>query len=143
MKRLGTLFLGWISVAVLAAQDTPKEWNDRGLEAAQRGAHAESEVLYQKAIAGWKAKGAEFDVNQAVSLLNLGQSYCAQGKRRDASSLFEEALVKFRRVLGARNEWTLTSMNLLGAVYLMLGESARAAALFEEALPIEREILPG
>src|SRR5262245_11359711 len=123
MNGLKATLLVAVSVMILTAQESPKEWNDRGLEAAQRGAHPEAIGLFQKAIDAWKARGPEFDVNQAVTLLNLGQSYSAQGKRREASGVMEEALVKFRRVLGVRNEWTLTSMNLLGAVYLMLGES--------------------
>jgi tetratricopeptide (TPR) repeat protein len=142
MNAWRAAFLTTATTAVLAAQGTPSEWNDRGLEAAKRGAHAEAEDLYRQAIEGWKAKGPEFDAHLATTLLNLGQSYCAQGKRREASILFEESLVKYRRIFGVRNEWTLTAMNLLGAVYLMLGDSSRAAPLFEEALPLEREVLP-
>lgn len=145
MKSFAVTVLALVSAAMLAAQqnDTAKEWNDRGLAATMRGEYAEAEGLYLKAVEGWKAKGAAYDAHLATTLLNLGQTYSAQGKRREASRLFEESLAKFRRIFGARNEWTLTTMNLMGAVYLMLGESGRAEVLFEEALPLEREILPG
>lgn len=138
--RIAVLFAAGITAAL--AQSTPKEWNDKAVAAANRGDHTEAEQLYLKAVEGWTAQGAAYDAHLAATQLNLGQSYSAQGKRKQAAEVFESSLAKFRRAFGNRHEWTLTSMNLLGATYLMLGETARSSALFEEALPIERELMP-
>jgi len=137
--------VGWlivISVATAAAQDSAKTWNDRGLAAAEQGDQVEAQRSYNQAIEIWQAMGPEYEAHLATSRLNLAQSYCAQGKRREGAKTFEAALGGFRRTFGVRNEWTLTSMNLLASAYLMLGEAQRAQPLFEEALPLEREILP-
>lgn len=148
MNRVSFLVIV-VAVAAAFAQEKPaavtslaSQWNDRGLDAADRQDYVEAERAYQMAIQEWKALGPNYDAHLATTLMNLAQSYTAQGKRREGAAAFEESLGKYRRTVGVRNERALMAMNLLGAVYLMLWEGSKAEPLFLEALPIEREIMP-
>src|ERR1051326_1294169 len=106
-------YLLLLTIGGAAAQDAAKEakdWNDRGLAAAERGDHSEAERSYNIAIEQWKSMGPAYEAHQAITQLNLGQTYSAQARRREATQLFEEALPRLRRAAGIRNEWTLIAM---------------------------------
>src|ERR1043166_404141 len=147
MKRCGIWGIWLLAAATAIAAtsqrpDAAMEWNERGLAAGAHGDHAGAEEAYLQAVEQWTALGPEYELHLAIGLVNLGQTYCYQGKRRDGARVFEQALAKFRHAAGVRNDWTLTTMNVLATVHLMLGEVERAEVLFREALPIEREVLP-
>jgi len=137
-----SVYLILLALAPVIAQTGPNALNDRALKAADARQFETAEKLFQEAIALWRAQGEEYALHAAFVENNLAQMYCAMGDRKRCSATFEEALPVFRRVLGIKDERTLTVMNLLGGVYMMLGEHPKAAALFNEALPVERKLYP-
>jgi len=146
MSRLGGLSgvaLCVVSAAVAAGQGREGfDLNDRGLEAAGRGQQAEAERLYREAIEVWRKMGPEYAAHRATVEYNLGQSLCAQGRRREAIEVLEDALEVYRGTLGMSHINTLTIVNYLAATRFMLGDTGRAAVLYQEALPVERELYP-
>jgi tetratricopeptide (TPR) repeat protein len=119
-----------------------RDLNDRGLLAGKRGDQAEAEKLYREAMVKWRALGPEFQPHLGITEYNLSQALCAQGRRKEARPVLEEALALLRGSLGVRHLNTLSVMNYLGTLRLMLGDADGAEALFREALPIERDLYP-
>jgi tetratricopeptide (TPR) repeat protein len=143
--------MNWVKVGVLGLAavvlqgqqpETASDLNQRGLAAEAHGKHADAEKFYREAVGMWRDLGPEFEAHLATTNLNLAQSLCSQGKRREGAKVFEEALTLLRKSVGLEHYNTLTALNLLGGTYLMLGDVPSAMALFEEALPVLRESYP-
>jgi len=71
----------------------------------------------------------------------IGETYRDLGLYAEARMHLERALELRRRVLGAEDPKTLTTMNHLGWVHEFQGMSARAEAVFSEALETRRRVL--
>lgn len=143
MNWLGLGLLGVAGWAVAAAQaPAGYQLNDQGNEAAARGDYAQAERLLGQALAAWRAMGPDYEAHAATTMINLGQTFCEQGRWREAEKIIEEALVLNRRALGPKHLRTLNNLNVLGNTYLLLEGPQRAEALYSEALAVERELYP-
>lgn len=140
MKHFELLLLAVCACA--ADPEAARESSDTALAAYRRGDLAMSEKLNRQALAEWEALGPKFTAHQAVTRMNLGNTYSGEGKRDKALTELQQALALFRRSVGIRNLDTLTCVNLLAGLELMWNDTADAARLIEEALPVERELYP-
>jgi CHAT domain-containing protein/Flp pilus assembly protein TadD len=89
-------------------------------------------ILYQQAIAIWRAVGSRSD--EAVALNNLGQIYANLGEKQKALDLYEQALPITRTIGNRRGE--ASTLNNIGSIYTTLGEFNQAIEFYDQALPI-------
>src|SRR5215471_16932285 len=104
MSRLTWVVLLASASMVWAQEDGPAEWNKQGIAASERDDPEEAIKLYQKAIDGWRAMGPQYDPHRATALINLGQTQCSLGDRRQGAASFEEGVAIYRRTIGTENE---------------------------------------
>jgi len=143
MKSLRFAVVAAALVTAASAQTGPGyELNVRGNEAAARRDYSAAEQLYSQALEAWRSVGPSSDPYAATTLINLGETYCSEGKWRQALTVVQQALELNRRSLGLRHLRTVTNLNVLGNVYLFLGELDKAEAAYNEALPVEEELYP-
>jgi len=115
--------------------------NNLGYFEALRGAYADAQPLYERALAIREAVLRADHPDTAQSVNNLASVLLHQGRYADAQSLFERALAVRETVLGADHPDTATSVNNLAFVLERQGRYADAQPLFERALAIREAVL--
>ena len=71
----------------------------------------------------------------------IGQTYMDLGLYPEARTQLERALELYRRLLGAKNPKTLTTISRLGHTALLQGKFPQAETLYSQALEIQRRVL--
>nr|WP_164689287.1 tetratricopeptide repeat protein [Herpetosiphon llansteffanensis] len=106
-----------------------------------RGAYAEAQPLYERALAITEAVlGAEHP-DTAGSVNNLAFVLAQQGRYGEAQGLFERALAIREAVLGAEHPDTAQSVNNLAGVLERQGRYGEAQPLLERALAVREAVL--
>lgn len=141
--RRGCLLAAAAAVLLAQNREPADDWNDRGLAASARGDYVEAERLLGESVRLWEAMGPRYQAHLAITMMNLAEALCGQGKWKDGASLLTTALDKSRASLGAEHIRSVSAMNFLASADLVLGELEPAAALYTKALDIERRLYPG
>jgi tetratricopeptide (TPR) repeat protein len=116
------------------------ELNERGREAAARRDFTAAERDYRAAADLYRSLGAPFEAHVSIELFNLAEAICGEGRWREGSDVFREALELSRRGLGPKHIRTVATLNALGHVEMILGDFDSAAARFNETLALGREL---
>jgi tetratricopeptide (TPR) repeat protein len=130
-----------LSAAIASAQ--PQQallLNQQGLEAAARREFAAAENSYRAAVELYRALGASYEAHLSITLFNLAETICGEGRWRESAEVFRESLALTRRSLGPKSLRTAASLNALGNVEMMLGDFDGAEGRFTEAAAIGREL---
>lgn len=114
--------------------------NRQGIEAAARRDFAEAERSYRAAVELYRALGASYEAHLSITLFNLAETICGEGRWRESAEAFRESLALSRRALGPKNLRTAAALNALGNVEMMLGDFDSAEERFTEAVAIGREL---
>src|ERR1051326_8511799 len=86
--------------AASAQEQTAFDLNTRGVEAASRHEYVEAVKIFETAINIWRGMGPQYEAHLATTQANLAQTLSSQGKRPEASAVFETALAEYRHSLG-------------------------------------------
>ena len=106
-----------------------------------RGAYAEAEPLFKRALAiGEKALGPDHP-DVATSLNNLAVLYRATGRYAEAEPLYQRALAIGEKALGPEHPDVATRLNNLAVLYQATGRYAEAEPLYQRALAIGEKAL--
>jgi tetratricopeptide (TPR) repeat protein len=115
--------------------------NQSGIYLKARGAYAEAEPLYRRALAiGEKTLGSEHP-DVATRLNNLAGLLRATGRSGEAELLFRRALAIGEKTLGPKHPKVATRLNNLAGLLRATGRSAEAEPLYRRALAIGEKTL--
>jgi tetratricopeptide (TPR) repeat protein len=117
-------------------------FNRQGMEAAARRDYAEAERDYRSAVEIYRNLGASYEAHLSITLFNLAETICGEGRWRESKEVFAESLALTRRALGPKHLRTVAAMNALGNVQMLMGDFDNAEAQFTEAISIGRELYP-
>lgn len=115
-------------------------FNRQGLEAAARRDYAEAERNYRSAVELYRKLGPPFEAHLSITLFNLAETICGEGRWRESKEVFGESLALSRRALGPEHLRTVAALNALGNVEMLMGDFDNAEAQFTEAIAIGREL---
>ncbi len=124
-------------------RDVAETVNNFALVRHEQGRFAEAESLHRRALAIWErgdAREAGEDL-VALGLTNLGRSVRAQGRSREAASLFERGLRIRRERLASTNPRIATSLHYIALTHADEGRFDDAAGLLREALELRASAL--
>jgi tetratricopeptide (TPR) repeat protein len=116
--------------------------NRHGLEAEARQDYVTAERYYRGAVEIYRTLGAPYEPHLTITLFNLAETICGEGRWRESASVFQESLDVSRRANGPKHIRTVAAMNALGHVETMLAAFDSAEARFNEAAAITRELYP-
>ena len=115
--------------------------NQQGVEAAARRDFAEAERSYRAAVDLYRALGASYEAHLSITLFNLAETICGEGRWRESAEVFRESLALTRRSLGPKSLRTAAGLNALANVEMMLGDFDSAEErFFTESVAIGREL---
>ena len=100
-----------------------------------------AEGLLQRAAEGWASLGAGWEGELATARNNEAALLFARGRLDEAISAFHDVLSARKRLLGADDPLTLSSLNNLGVALKDAGRLDEAAGALEAALASRRRVL--
>ena len=106
-----------------------------------RAQYAESEPIYQNALALHERLQGPDHPETAHTLSGLASLYYALGKYRQAEPLYQRALIICEQALGTNHIEVANILNELALLYNALGTYAQAEPLFQRALHIREHTL--
>jgi tetratricopeptide (TPR) repeat protein len=115
-------------------------FNRQGIEAAARRDFAEAERNYRSAVELYRKLGQPFEAHLSITLFNLAETICGEGRWLESKEVFSESLVLSRHALGPKHLRTVAALNALGNVEMLTGDWENAEAQFTEAIAIGREL---
>jgi tetratricopeptide (TPR) repeat protein len=115
-------------------------FNRQGIEAAARRDFAEAERNYHSAVELYRKLGPQFEGHLSITLFNLAETICGEGRWPESKEVFSESLALSRRALGPKHLRTVAALNALGNVEMLIGDWENAEAQFTEAIAIGREL---
>jgi tetratricopeptide (TPR) repeat protein len=124
--------------SVVAAFESPNQWNNLGAERFRAGDTAGAEKLYLRALAGWQQAGEPRSEARTVS--NLAVVYRAQGRYREAETMYQNALRMLERTHSGESAEAATTLNNLAELYRVCGEPARGEPYALRAVALEERL---
>ncbi len=118
----------------LSATEGPADWNNLGAKSFAAHDYAAAEKLYLRALTGWKQAGESR--SQVRTMSNLAVLYRAEGRYRDAESLYLEALHLMEAGHFHESPEAVTTLNNLAEMYRSGGEAARGERHARESVAL-------
>jgi len=115
-------------------------FNRQGIEAASRRDFADAERNYRSAVELYRKLGTQFEAHLSITLFNLAETICGEGRWLESKEVFAESLALSRHALGPKHLRTVAALNALGNVEMLIGDFDSAEAKFTEAIAIGREL---
>lgn len=120
---------------------TAETLNDLGVLLRQQGEYAAAAPLLEQALVLRRELHGRNHNDVAITLVELGRTYCEGAEPHRAEVLFREALEIRRRLLGPEHRETVTSLSDLGLLLWETGRPAEAETLLRECAELSRRVL--
>jgi len=130
--------LALFAPAALAQSAAWQKLNGEANAACGRGDFQSAEKLFGQALEEARKSGKN-DPMLAMSLNNLGNIYCNEGKYKDAHPILQESLTVLKALVGANNINVATGLNNLANCELGEGDAKAAEAHYRSALAINEK----
>jgi tetratricopeptide (TPR) repeat protein len=137
-KIVTAVALSLCASASLAQTASWQKLSDQAKAAYQCGELQAAEKLYGDALEQARQSGKK-DPMLAMSLNNLGNLYCAEGKYKDAQPLLDESVTVLKGLLGPNNTNVATALNNLANCESGVGNAKGAEVHYRSALAINQK----